>query len=136
MEQSHEVEGVLRRFYEAFNNGDITAMESVLSADPDVLVIGTDPDEWWVGRGRITSVLEQVAEAALGVVGGDVRGFAVGEIGWVRDQAKFVVSDGTEAPVRVTAICQREDGEWRIIQSHWSIGVPNEDFSLPSTKQP
>lgn len=131
MERSHEVEDLLRRFYEAQNNVDIAAIESVVSADPDVLVIGTDPDEWWSGRDRITSVLEALFTEASGtrVVAGDVRGFAVGDIGWVRDHSKFVLSNGTEIPVRATAVCRREDGDWRIVQGHFSIGVTNEEIN-------
>jgi hypothetical protein len=33
--------------------------------------------------------------------------------------------DGQEIPCRLTGVLRLEGGEWKVIQSHASIGVPN-----------
>ena len=47
-------------------------------------------------------------------------------MGWIADQPRFRTLDG-EVPMRLTAVFRREDGEWKLIQTHSSIGVSNED---------
>jgi hypothetical protein len=43
------------------------------------------------------------------------------------DQPKFRLPDGKEIQARFTTVFHREHGEWRIVQHHVSIGVPNEE---------
>lgn len=33
---------------------------------------------------------------------------------------------GKRVPVRMTAVLHQEDGEWKAVQTHASIGVPND----------
>jgi len=39
--------------------------------------------------------------------------------------------DGRRVPVRLTAVLHQEDGDWKAVQSHASIGVPNEQMLDP-----
>ena len=48
-------------------------------------------------------------------------------VGWVADRPKFVLADGTEASFRWTAVFHQDGGEWKMIQGHASLGVPNAD---------
>ena len=36
--------------------------------------------------------------------------------------------DGTEMPVRLTAVFQKEENGWKIVQWHFSAGISNEDL--------
>ena len=129
MERSFELEDLLRRFYDAYTNVEIETLNSMISRDPDVLAIGTDPDEWWVGHDSITTIVASQAKETAGTrwEAGDPHGFAVGDIGWVSGRPRWVFADGRVIPFRLTAVCHLEGGAWRIVQSHFSIGVPNED---------
>ncbi len=53
--------------------------------------------------------------------------FEEGTVGWVADQGTFRMPDGTEVPFRMTVVVHREDGDWKVVQEHASIGVRNED---------
>jgi ketosteroid isomerase-like protein len=51
-----------------------------------------------------------------------------GEVGWAEGRGRFTHPGGAERPARFTAVLLREDGRWRVVQSHASIGLPNEDM--------
>ena len=40
----------------------------------------------------------------------------------------FRMPDGTEIPFRNTVIFRQEDGEWKVVHGHSSIGVRNEEM--------
>jgi ketosteroid isomerase-like protein len=61
------------------------------------------------------------------VVADDLEVHVAGEVGWAEGHMRFTLPDGAERQARLTAVLAREDGRWRVVQSHSSIGVPNED---------
>ena len=54
------------------------------------------------------------------------KAFTEGTVGWAADRPTFVVG-GKEIPLRLTLVLHREGGEWKVVQLHSSIGVPNEE---------
>ena len=38
---------------------------------------------------------------------------------------------GKRVPIRLTAVLHQEDGAWKALQSHASIGVPNDKMLDP-----
>jgi SnoaL-like protein len=40
----------------------------------------------------------------------------------------LILEDGTEILTRSTAVFHREDGEWKMVQGHTSVGISNEDL--------
>ncbi len=126
MTQPSELADVIRRFYEAFATRDIDAVERMGSDDEGAVAIGTDPDEWWEGGRVIKAQLrEQLEGAELTVKPGNPRIGQTGDVGWFADRPAFVTPDGHEIPCRLTGILRREHGEWKLVQSHASLGVPN-----------
>ena len=53
--------------------------------------------------------------------------YSEGNVGWVADRPTFRLPDGTQIPFRSTIVFRKEDGEWKVIQQHISIAVPNEN---------
>jgi hypothetical protein len=50
-------------------------------------------------------------------------------VGWSIDRdALFRLADGTEIPFRNSCVFHQEDGEWKLIHGHTSIGVRNEEM--------
>ena len=49
------------------------------------------------------------------------------DVGWYAARGAFVLPGGREVGFRATGVCRREDGEWRILQSHTSIPVSKEE---------
>ncbi|HSD81874.1 MAG TPA: nuclear transport factor 2 family protein [Solirubrobacteraceae bacterium] len=126
MTQASDVAGVIRRFYEAIAAGDIDAVERLSSDDDGAVAIGTDPEEWWEGGRTIKAALrEYVAEAQHRIKPGRPRIGRSGDVAWFADRPALVMAGGQEVPCRLTGVLRHEDGEWRIVQSHTSIGVPN-----------
>ena len=127
MEHSPELKDRMLRSYEAVSQGDIAFMERFLSNQGDVLIIGTDPNEWWTDPATIIELLKAQTQAGIRVVPGDIQAYREGSVGWVADRGKFVLPDGTEVPVRLTAVFRQENGEWKLVQEHASVGVPNQE---------
>jgi hypothetical protein len=96
------------------------------SDDPAAVAIGTDPAEWWEGGPEIKAVLrEQLQSGGPTVKPGKPRIGQAGDVGWFADRPAFVMADGREIPCRLTGVLRRENGEWKLVQSHASLGVPN-----------
>jgi hypothetical protein len=47
-----------------------------------------------------------------------------GDAGRLRS-VRFTRAGGGGRPVRMTGVLVRDDGQWKVVQSHASIGVPN-----------
>jgi hypothetical protein len=53
------------------------------------------------------------------------RGFQEGTLGWVVDEPRFGLPDGSAFDCRVTAIVRREGATWKLVHAHFSVGVPD-----------
>lgn len=131
MEQAPDLKEVMLRYYTAVSEGDTAFLEGILSSQGEVLIIGTDPEEWWTDPAAIKQALAAQAGAGIKLIAGELICRREGSVGWVADQAAFVLPDGGEMPFRFTAVFRQEGGEWKMVQAHASIGVPNEDVVGP-----
>jgi len=129
MQKSSELKALLLNFYEACTNGDTSFIKEITSRRDGALMIGTDPDEWWADYDTIIRVNEaQMQEmGGIPIEAGEPEAYTEGTVGWVADQAKFKLPDGTEIPLRLTGVFLKESGDWKVVQMHASIGVPNEE---------
>jgi excisionase family DNA binding protein len=130
VEPSAELKAVVLRFYEAMASGDATAIARMTSREPGVLAIGTDPHEWWSGYDAVVQVFEvQMVDwqGGIPIVAGEIEAFSEGAVGCVADRPTLHLPDGTNVPLRLTAVLHIEKGEWKFVQSHASIGVLNEE---------
>jgi uncharacterized protein (TIGR02246 family) len=123
-----EIRAVFDQLLKAQNAGDAEWLRSMLSQRPDAVHIGTDAEEWWTSK--------QVADAVAATAGGDdIQAVAddidihvQGDVAWAEGRGRFTNASGGERPLRMTGVLVREDGQWKIAQSHASIGVPNADI--------
>ncbi|MFZ0382867.1 MAG: nuclear transport factor 2 family protein [Solirubrobacteraceae bacterium] len=132
-ERSPEIEQVLRDTLDAMVRSDVDEIGRRTSRDAGVLSIGSDASEWAEGYDEIMRLFrESTPEGELGVRVGldDVKGFREGSVGWAAGHGYFEM-DGRRVPVRLTAVLHQEDGDWKAVQSHASIGVPNEQMLDP-----
>ncbi len=95
------------------------------------MMIGTDPNEWIRGYDQIIeayrSMLAAQQQAGLVIEPGEAEAYREGSVGWVTDRPTFRTKDGRAVTCRATTIFHQEDGEWKIVNAHYSIGVPNEE---------
>ena len=131
MEQSDELRELMVRFYEAVNNGDFSFVERYVSRQEGAVFVGTDPSEWWEGFGAFVEAMrtqeEAMGDGGLQIVPSQLQAYREGSVGWVIDRESFQLPDDTEIPFRNTAIFHQEDGEWKLVHAHASIGARNED---------
>jgi hypothetical protein len=127
VETAPELKELVLRLYEAVSRGDGAAIEGLLSRERGLVFIGTDPNEWFEDSASVRTMLEAQAGAGVTVVPGEIGAYREGSVGWIADRGVFKLPDGGEVPFRITAVFRREDGEWKLIQEHASIGVGNEE---------
>lgn len=126
-ERSREIEQVLRDTLDAMVRSDLDEIGRHTSREECVISIGSDAGEWAEGYDEIMRLFRQSGpEGELGVRAGleDIEAFCEGSVGWAAGRAYFELQ-GTRVPVRLTAVLHQEDGAWKAVQSHASIGVPN-----------
>jgi ketosteroid isomerase-like protein len=131
MEQSDELKDLTLRLYEAEATGDIAFIERHFSSQEGAVYVGADPNEWWEGFEAFLEAMRAESEAMGGmqIVSGQLQAYREGSVGWSIDRdAKFRLADGTEVPFRYTCVFVQEDGEWKLIHGHTSIGVRNEEL--------
>jgi ketosteroid isomerase-like protein len=123
-ESQDEIRKVIDEGIQALNAGDAVRLRTMLSLRPDAVHIGTAAEEW--------ETSEQVLDAIALEGGNDIQlvvddiGIHVqGDIAWSEGHGRFTRADGAERPVRITYVFIREDGRWKLVQSHGSIGVPD-----------
>ena len=130
MEQSTELKELYLQSCEAQSNGDYSFFERYFSQKDGVLAIGTDPTEWWAGYAAITRVFKAQLKETGGfqIVADTPQAYCDGSIGWVAGQPTLKLPDGTEMRFRLTAVFQKEQNGWKIVQWHVSTGISNEDL--------
>ncbi len=132
MEHSDELRDLMLRFYEASTTGDLSFLEHHVSRQQGTVFVGTDPNEWWEGFEAFAEAMQAQSESMgegsrLQIVPGQVQAYREGNVGWAIDRdASFRLPDGTQIPFRNSCVFLEEDGEWKLIHGHSSIGVSNE----------
>lgn len=125
MHGSPEVHDAMLEFYARLSGKDAASFDRLVSTDASTLVIGTAPGEWVTERDRLRFGFE--VEGLTIQAGPSPAGFAQGEVGWFVDEPSYTFPDGSSMYTRLTAVLQREEGDWRIVHMHVSVGVPDEE---------
>jgi hypothetical protein len=129
MQQSDGVRDGLLRFYDRFSSGDAVGFAEVIAQADGVSVIGTGPGEGHDNRDDWLRTYEKMMRGEMAgtrLEPGDPRAYEEGAVGWGVDQPDFVFPDGSRLPTRLTAVLYDEQGEWKILHLHFSVGVPDE----------
>lgn len=128
MEQSDEIKKILSKYYEAMIKRDHLFINQLISKQSGTLVIGTDPNEWWVGHNHIMSISQKQSDemSGLELVKSDPIAYRKDNVAWIADQALFKLGE-TEIPCRITGVLEKEEEGWKFVQIHSSIGVNNEE---------
>ena len=137
MQPSAELVAVSKRLFAALSASDLEALHGVIAHDDDVLVIGTDPDEWWAGPQTVHGILDaQLRElAGWSWAPTSLVAYESGETGWAAARVRVTFPDGSRQDLRTTIVFDLDRAQWKVVQWHISIGVANEDtVDIPLTK--
>lgn len=128
MEHSPELRDLVLRLYEALASGDASFIDSHFSVAEGARGVGTDPGEWWQGPALADAWKEQLKAMGgrMPLVAGEPEAYVEGTVGWAADQPTLQLPGGA-VPTRLTLVFHREEGDWKLIQAHGSLGVPNEE---------
>ena len=67
-----------------------------------------------------------MGESQIRAEHGQIFVHVLGDVAWTEGTGKFTNSKAAERATRMTGVFVREDGQWRAVQMHASIGVANE----------
>jgi uncharacterized protein (TIGR02246 family) len=123
-----EVRKVIEETIEALNAGDAARLRSVLSERVEGVHIGTDAGEWETSMQVVDAVAAAGAADDVQLVADDVDIHVQGDVAWAEGHGRFILTGGEERSARMTWVLVREDGQWKFVQSHASIGVPNAEI--------
>jgi hypothetical protein len=127
MEESPEIAATLRRFYDRLTAGDLSAFDHLVSASPRTSIMGTAPGEWVTERDRLRFGFE--TEGVGLTAGPNPKAYGEGTLGYAIDEPLFSFPDGSAIRIRLTTIWRREDGTWKLVHGHFSVGVPDEEVA-------
>ena len=127
MSDAAEVRQLLMDLAAAMDRGDADVVDGLLSDDETAVAIGTDPEEWWEGGARVKAAIHEQLGGELSVRLDEPAVATEGDVAWFAGRCAFVLRGGRELPFRNTGVCRREGGRWKVVQSHASFGVPNDE---------
>ena len=133
LKRSAELRDLCVALSEAHTRADAPFIERHVSRQEGVLSIGSDPNDWIKGE-RVLEAFKQALQDD------DVRSspseddfvreldaFVEGTVGWASSRFRWTRKGGREIPMRWSAVFHLEEGEWKLVQAHASVGVPNEE---------
>lgn len=123
MDESKAVRDAVLEFYKGVTTKATERFDEIVSAEPATLVIGTAPGEWVTERRRLRFGFE--TEGLTLEPGPRPTGYREGTMGWFVDEPWFGFPGGGGMRTRLTAVVREEDGRWKIVHAHFSVGVPD-----------
>ncbi|HWS46253.1 MAG TPA: nuclear transport factor 2 family protein [Acidimicrobiia bacterium] len=127
---SEEIRAAYLRLSRAWQMRDRAAIEDLLSFEPYVMSVGSDPREWWQGpddHAAHLAHLEELPPYRQEIDPADVVAYACGDTGWAVGRVHLRFDTGADFVLRTTGVFVIERGHWRVVHWHNSIGVRNEE---------
>jgi ketosteroid isomerase-like protein len=130
-----EITAVVEAFHAASTAGDLAGIESLISDSGDTFFMGSDATEifighaaiahWWAdlftffdGLGYPNGGLQVVSDGSM------LQVRQVGDLVLVADEALWRFNGG-DITFRLTLVLRKEQGDWKILQGHFSNPLPN-----------
>jgi len=123
MTPSAEIKATMLEFYRRVLAGEAEAANDLISRDPATVFVGS-AGEWVDDQETLRSGTLPAGEGLE--VGPAPVAFERGDIGWFADQPTWLFADGSRAEMRMSAVLQRDEPGWRIVHTHLSVAVPDD----------
>jgi ketosteroid isomerase-like protein len=130
VDRSPELEQLVLAWFAGASSGDASLVGAHVSPGEGTRLIGSDPGEVFKGGGAVAEFLRGEVEGAAGkatFAPADVEAFSEGTVGWATTTVTITMPDGRFVTPRWSSVFHREDGVWKFVQTHASIGVANAD---------
>ena len=116
------VMSVLNRLNEATARRDVAGVLELFGTDHDILLMGSEADEVAVGPSELKAFLERAFASQPAAYRFEWRSHSVsgaGSVCWVTINAS-IHTNGMVVPYRVTAVLEKRDNRWFLMQYHGS----------------
>ena len=127
MKVSNDVKNAMLGFYSGVTNKEVERFDDLVSKDA-TLIFGTAPGENVTERAGMRFGFEM--EGLSLKAGKNPAGYEEGTMGWAVDEPTFGFPDGSKLHIRLTIVMRKEDGKWKIVHGHFSVGVPDDQVVL------
>src|ERR1700688_3340325 len=131
MEPAPELATFFNKFIDLWAALDIEQALDSVSRQPGVLLVGTDPEEWWEEFGPASAVLKVQWQEfkAMGGFRFDAERISAAEegtVGWVAARRQLTIGTRSPLPMTCTLVAHEEGTHWRMVQFHAAMDSPNE----------
>jgi ketosteroid isomerase-like protein len=122
---------VLEKYTIARENEDISIIEEIWSKNEDIILIGTDSDENYVGWEQIKKAIQKqfgsLENVLISITDQKINTDLDGRTAWFSQTLNYNFIFNSEAMtyegIRSTGVLQKQDGKWKIVQFHTSVPV-------------
>lgn len=129
MTAQEDIKTLLADIYASFASGDASAYLG--SFAEDMVAIGTDEAEYWVGLDSMAPAVQaqvrEMSEAGIRLEPGEAVVGASGDAAWASDRPTIHLPDGSSQRLRATIVATRDGDRWVVRQMHLSAPAPNQD---------
>ena len=138
-----EVRAVLRQHDEALNKQDMKALMALYADDPNVVVMGTGPGEFWKGKSAVEETYKHFFETfkagSLSHDCPDASGNEDGDNAWLMASCIMKDTDPAGQPrefgLNISAVLKKEKAGWRFQALHFS-NLVGEGAAPPEASAP
>ena len=121
-----EIVKTMREMWKAYARLDVDGVLAFYAPDPDTVVMGSGVDEVYVGPKQAKKGLKRDFAQTRSVKVGlsKVRVSAAGKVAWLAANCLFtayVTGCTVEMAGRLTAVLEKRQGRWLIMQSHFAM---------------
>lgn len=128
MTDATEPGSAVERFWQGFRSRDALAIINSIADREDVIVIGTDESEYWIGRSSLVKPFKAMVaafhEEHVRWADADPVVRINGDAAWVVGRISVTVVIGSTSVVsdmRATFVLERSREAWEIVHAHFSV---------------
>lgn len=125
-EEQRQILAVIYELLDAQETGNIERMRATLSDRPEAAHMATDGLRWETSNEAASAIT--AVPAGLRLVADHFDVHLQGSVAWVEGLGRIINSSGDERAVRMTGVLVREQGRWKMVQSHASLPVQDADI--------
>lgn len=124
-----DVHQTVKTYFDALITGDTDRLIKMMSLADHYVKIGTEPDEHIEGgenaRDYFQRIITNAADITIAYEHLDVQ--ERGDVAWFYTRQIWRLKwlgNPEELAVRLTGVLEKEEGTWKFVQIHASVGVP------------
>ncbi len=132
MQASPELHTIIAEWFNSWESGSTGKhfwADHHLTRKAELHTIGTDPSEWLEGKKAFSHMKQEMNDAEdIQFSPGEIKAWQEETVGWGIACPTFVSPSGKRISIRWSAVFHQEDAEWKMVQLHMSVGVPNDQL--------